>query len=43
LLDGKVRRGPGFVKETLDNFHLPLLVRENAASMIGRADGPEYA
>ena len=42
LLDGKVRRGPGYYRETFDNFHLPLLVRENAALAIGRKDRPDY-
>ena len=42
LLDGKVRRGPGYHRETFDNFHLPLLVREDSALPVGRKDKPDY-
>jgi alpha-D-xyloside xylohydrolase len=43
LLDGKVRRGPGYHRETFDNFHLPLLVREDSALAIGGKDRPDYS
>jgi alpha-D-xyloside xylohydrolase len=42
LLDGKIRRGPGFHKETYDNFGLPLLVREDALLALGKWDRPDY-
>ncbi|TVY63980.1 Alpha-xylosidase [Fusarium oxysporum f. sp. cubense] len=42
LLDGKARVGPGWIKETFDNFHLPLLVREGHAILIGTGDRPDY-
>jgi alpha-D-xyloside xylohydrolase len=42
LLDGKVRQGPGYYQERFDNFHLPLLVRENSGLAIGIKDKPDY-
>jgi alpha-D-xyloside xylohydrolase len=42
LLDGKVRHGPGYYQEKFDNFHLPLLVREDSALAVGRKDKPDY-
>lgn len=42
LLDGKTREGPGWIKETFDSFHLPLLVREGHAILIGTGDRPDY-
>ncbi len=42
LLDGRVRKGPGFYRETFDNLHLPLLVREDTALALGRRDRPDY-
>ncbi|KAJ4383109.1 31 glycoside hydrolase [Neurospora sp. IMI 360204] len=42
LLDGKKRTGPGWVKEKFDNFHLPLLVRENRAILVGSPERPDY-
>lgn len=42
LLDGKLRPGPGWVTETHDNLHLPLLVRENHVVILGSGDRPDY-
>ena len=42
LLDGKLRKGPGYHRETFDNFHLPLLVRENTVLAIGQKERPDY-
>ncbi|KAG5767740.1 hypothetical protein H9Q72_004504 [Fusarium xylarioides] len=42
LLDGKVRVGPAWVTETFDNFHLPVLVREGHAILLGKGDRPDY-
>ncbi|KAH7312709.1 alpha-xylosidase [Stachybotrys elegans] len=42
LLDGKTRVGPAWLEETFDNFHLPLLVRENHVILIGDGDRPDY-
>jgi alpha-D-xyloside xylohydrolase len=42
LLDGKVRQGPGWVTETYDNMHLPVLVREDHVILLGDEDRPDY-
>jgi alpha-D-xyloside xylohydrolase len=42
LLDGKKRVGPGWIKETFDNSHLPLLVRQGCGVLIGTGDRPDY-
>jgi alpha-D-xyloside xylohydrolase len=42
LLDGKKRVGPGWVTESFDNFHLPLLVREDCGILLGTGDRPDY-
>ncbi|KAK4031647.1 sugar hydrolase [Parachaetomium inaequale] len=42
LLDGKKRVGPAWVKETFDNFHLPLLLREDRALLVGTCGRPDY-
>ncbi|KIY69252.1 glycoside hydrolase family 31 protein [Cylindrobasidium torrendii FP15055 ss-10] len=36
LLDGKVREGPGYVRETHDFFSLPVLLRPGTAVALGR-------
>ncbi|KAK4144164.1 sugar hydrolase [Dichotomopilus funicola] len=42
LLDGKKRIGPAWVKETFNSFHLPLLLREDRALLVGTSDRPDY-
>ncbi|KAF5559059.1 alpha-xylosidase [Fusarium mexicanum] len=42
LLDGKARVGPAWISETFDNFHLPVLVREGHAILLGKGDRPDY-
>ncbi|KAK7398744.1 31 glycoside hydrolase [Neonectria punicea] len=42
LLDGKARVGPAWYKETFDCLHLPVLVREDKAILVGTADRPDY-
>lgn len=42
LLDGKLRVGPGWVTETHDNLHLPLLVREGHGILLGDGERPDY-
>ncbi|KAI1818675.1 glycoside hydrolase family 31 protein [Poronia punctata] len=41
LLDGKVRQGPAWFTERFDNFHLPLLLRENKVLLIGPDNRPD--
>jgi len=41
ILDGQVRQGPSWFKERFDNFHLPLLLRENKVVLIGTEDRPD--
>ncbi|KAI8622923.1 glycoside hydrolase family 31 protein [Xylariaceae sp. FL1651] len=41
LLDGQTRQGPSWFKERFDNFHLPLLLRENKVVLIGTEDRPD--
>lgn len=43
LLDGKVRVGPGYHRESFDNFHLPLLVRQDSVLVLGLKDRPDYS
>lgn len=42
LLDGKKRVGPAWVTEQFDNLHLPVLVRQGHAILVGRSDRPDY-
>ncbi|KAM0326713.1 hypothetical protein ACHAQA_006586 [Verticillium albo-atrum] len=42
LLDGKLRSGPAWFTETFDFFHLPVLVREDRAVIVGKEDRPDY-
>jgi len=44
LLDGKIRTGPGYVKETHDFNSLPVLLRPGSAIVMGLEEGrPDYA
>lgn len=42
LIDGKKRVGPGWVKETFDNLHLPVLVRQGHGILVGTEEKPDY-
>lgn len=42
LLDGKVRQGPAYHRETFDMLHLPLFLRENSAIAMGTKEKPDY-
>jgi alpha-D-xyloside xylohydrolase len=42
LIDGKKRIGPRWVTETFDNLHLPVLVREGHAILVGTEERPDY-
>jgi len=42
LTDGKKRVGPGWKTETFDNLHLPVLVREGHAILVGTEERPDY-
>jgi alpha-D-xyloside xylohydrolase len=39
IIDGKVRRGPGYVEETHDFFSLPVLLRPGSAIAISKKSG----
>jgi alpha-D-xyloside xylohydrolase len=43
LLDGKIRKGPAYYRETFDNFHLPLLVKQDSVLPLGKKERPDYA
>lgn len=42
LIDGKQRVGPGWKTETFDNLHLPVLVRQGHAILVGTEERPDY-